>query len=208
MFTEPRQRLVFEKVKEYFKKNKSDQLHEIDHIVRVIFWTKLLSEKEGADLSITIPAAILHDIGLPKYGDGLHARKGAEMCRPVLKECGYNEEEIERVAETVSMHSTDDPKDYKTLEGKVLFDADKLDTTGPIALHRWFFEYAKRGYLHHEVPAKILEHLQKWRVKYGDPPFYTKTGREIGRERIKYIEDTCREILKDLEKFKEVYKLL
>lgn len=210
MFTEPRQEQLFEKVKEYFRLNKSDQVHDIDHVVRVVFWAKLLSEKENGNLSITIPAAILHDIGMPKYGDELHAREGVKMCRPFLKDCGYTDDEIEKIAETVSMHSTDDPKPEppKTVEGQVLFDADKLDATGPVGLHRWFFEYAKKGYLHHGALKKILEHIQRWKKKYGDPPFYTKAGKRIGKDRFRYVEDKCREILKDLDRFKDLYRLL
>jgi len=208
MFTEPRQKQLFEKVKEYFRVNKSDQLHDIDHIIRTVFWAELLSKKENADLSITIPAAILHDIGMPKYGDELHAREGARMCKPFLKDCSYTDDEIAKIAETVFMHSTDDPRQCKSLEGQVLFDADKLDATGPIALHRWFFEYSKRGYLHHECLNKILEHLQRLKNKYGEPPFFTKTGKQIGKDRLKYLEDKCKEILQDLDKFQDFYKLL
>ena len=163
MFTEPRQKQLFEKLKKYFKINKSDYLHDIDHVLRVVFWAKLLSEKEKADLSIIIPAAILHDVGISKYGDEQHAIEGAKMCRPFLKGCGYSNEEIKRISETILMHSTDDPKPPETIEGRVLFDADKLDATGPVALHRWFFEYAKRGYMHHEALNKILEHIQRWK---------------------------------------------
>jgi uncharacterized protein len=208
MFKEERQKQLFGKVRAYFKENKSDYLHDIDHIVRVVFWTNLLSEKEKAKSSITIPSAILHDIGMPKYGDELHARKGAEICKPMLKDCSYTKDEIERIAETISMHSTDDPSPPKTLEGRVLFDADKLDATGPVALHRWFSEYAKHGYLHHEALSKILKHIEKWRTKYGDPPFFTDTGKKLGKDRLKYIENQCKEILRDLEKFKEFYKLI
>jgi len=142
MFDETRQKRLFDMIKDYFKENKSDPLHDIDHIVRVVYWTKLLSEKENANQSITIPAAILHDIGMPKYGDKLHARKGSEMCKPFLKDCGYTEDEIEKISDAISMHSTDDPKPEspETIEGRILFDADKLDATGPAGLHRWFFE--------------------------------------------------------------------
>jgi uncharacterized protein len=208
MFAEARQKQVFEYVKKYFRENKPDQLHDIDHIARVCFWVELLSKKESADPSITIPAAILHDIGIPKHGDEQHARKGAEMCKPVLKDFGYTDGEIEKIAQTISMHSTDDPNPPTTIEGRVLFDADKLDAFGPVGLHRWFFEYAKRGYLHREVLEKILQHIQKWKTRYGDPPFFTKTGKEIGKDKVKYIEDLCKEILRDLDKFADFYRLI
>jgi len=208
MFDEPRQKMLFEKVKKYFEVNKPDCLHNIDHIIRVVFWAKLLSQEENADSSITIPAAILHDIAIPKYGDANHAKKGAEMCRPFLKECGYSEEEIEKIAEAISMHSVDDPRKPETLEACVLFDADKLDATGPAALYRWLAAYAKAGLMQHEALQRMLGEIQKLKKNYCGMPFFTRTGKQIGKKRFEYLEEKCREILKDLERFKEAYKEL
>ncbi len=208
MFKEERQKQVFEKVKKYFEENKSDYLHDIDHVIRVIYWATILSEKENGDLSIIMPAATLHDIARSKYGHTLHAREGAEMCKSFLKDCGYNPQEIKRISETILMHSRADPGPPKTIEAQVLFDADKLDATGPVALYRFFFEFAKKGYLHHKALEKSLALIEKWKEEYGDPPFLTKSGKEIGKERLKYIEDKCKEILQDLEQFKDFYNLL
>lgn len=210
MFNDPREKRLFEKVRQYVKENESDQLHDIDHILRVVYWTELLSKKENAKLSITIPAAILHDIGMPKYGDEHHARGGIKLAKPILRDCGYSADESKRITEAISMHSTDDPiiGPPKTIEGRVLFDSDKLDATGPIALHRWFFEYAKRGCLHHEALNNILAHIEKWKKKYGNPPFFTEAGKQIGKKRFKYIEETCKEILRDSERFKNLYKII
>ena len=211
MFIEDRQKKLFKEVKEYFEKNKSDQLHEIDHIIRVIYWTKFLSEKEEANLSITIPAAILHDVAIPKHGDETHAKMGADMCKPFLKKYDYDNKEIEIISKVILAHSTDDPNQSKTmtLEEKILFDADKLDAAGPVAYYRWILEYIpKKDILQHEAANKILEHLQRWRKKYGEQIFFTETARKIGKERIKYIENRCKDVLEDLKKFKEAYKLL
>lgn len=205
-FTEPRQKKLFEDVKKYYNTHKFDYLHQFDHTVRVLWWIKFLSLKEKADLSITIPAAILHDIAIPTVGDEKHARAGAKLCKPFLKKCDYSKDEIERIAETISMHSQDDPKPPKTIEAKVMFDADKLDAVGPIALHRWFFDYAKEGYKNHEAVKKTIEHINKWKKIYGNPPFFTKTAKKISVKGLRYIEKICNEILKDSKKFKEIYK--
>ncbi|NIM46725.1 MAG: HD domain-containing protein [Candidatus Aenigmarchaeota archaeon] len=205
IFTDLRQKKLLNKVKEYYKINKPDISHEFDHTLRVIHWTIILSKKENVDSSITIPAAILHDIALPIVEDEKHAREGAKLCKPFLEECGYSKEETEKIAETISMHSQDDTNPNKTLEGKVLFDADKLDVTGPVGLHRWFLEYARKGYKHHEALKKTFNKISELKKLYGDPFFFTKTAKEIAGERVKFIEEECKKILKDLEKFKEIY---
>ncbi len=130
------------------------------------------------------------------------------MCKPLLKKCGYSQDEIERISGIIRTHSTDDPLAPETIEGKVLFDADKLDATGPVALHRFFFEYQKRGFLHHDAARKTIEHINRWKQKYGSEIFFTKSARKIGKERIKYLTSKCQEILDDLEKFKDVYEHL
>lgn len=206
IFTEPRQKKLLEKVKEYYKVNKPDIAHEFDHTVRVVYWVIILSKKENADTSITIPAAMLHDIAIPIVGDEKHAREGAKLCKPLLEDCGYSKKEIEKIAETISMHSTDDPNPNKTLEGKILFDADKLDVIGPIGLHRWFLEYARKGYMHHKAVKKALSTIAEFKKIYGGNIFFTETAREIYKEKSGYAEKICGEILKDLEKFKDIYK--
>ena len=205
-FKENRQKKLFALAGKYYNSHKSDNLHDFDHIVRVVWWIDFLSKKEKADASITIPAAILHDIAIPIVGDENHAREGAKLCKPFLRKCGYNRDEIEKIAETVLMHSTDDVNPPKTLEAKVMFDADKLDTVGLIGLHRWFFEYAKKGYKNYEATKKTLIHLNKWKKIYGNPPFFTKTAKKISVKKFRYLEKICNEILKDYKKFDEIYK--
>ncbi|MBI3052058.1 HD domain-containing protein [Candidatus Woesearchaeota archaeon] len=45
-------------------KNKQDSHYDIDHALRVAYWAEIISEQEKADKTITIPAALLHDIGI------------------------------------------------------------------------------------------------------------------------------------------------
>ena len=206
IFDEPRQKKLFGCAKEYFKENKPDCLHNIDHIARVVYWAKFLCKKEGANPSIVVPAAILHDIAIPKYGDRAHARKGAKICRPILKKCNYSEEEIEKIAEIISMHSTEDPKKPKTKEARILFDADKLDVLGPIALYRWLVAYSDKGLMHHEALQRILEEIDGLKRRYGVPPLFTDTAKRIGKGRLAYLEKRCKEMLKDLGRFREIYK--
>jgi uncharacterized protein len=210
-FKETRQKKLFEDVKKYYKthfnKNSfANYIHRLDHIARVIWWAKFISLREKADLSITIPAAILHDIGRSKSGNELHAKEGNKLCRSLLKKCGYDKIEIKRIANAISTHSTHQKKLPEIVEAMIIFDADKLDTLGPIGLHRWFFEYARMGYRNDETAKKILEHLNKWKHRYGNQIFFTKTAKKISVKGLLYIEKTCKEILKDSNKFKKIYK--
>ena len=199
---EARQQRLFALVEEHFSKHPTDPHHSIDHISRVVSWVMLLSEKEKADASITIPAAILHDIAIPEYGNEAHARKGAEMCRPFLKRCGYSESEIFRISKAILMHSADDSKSPESIEAKVLFDADKLDAVGPSSLNRWLFEYQKKGCSNENMPRKALKHLERWKLRYGNPPFFTPTAKSIGKKRYVWLIGVLKDIEKDFRKTK------
>lgn len=208
IFTEHKQKKLFESVRKFYETHKYDLSHDIDHTARVMWWCIFLSKKEKADLSIVMPAAILHDLGMLGGIKNSHARKSYKMCYPFLKKCGYEEDEIKRIRETILMHSSSDRTFPKTIEGKVLFDADKLDAVNPISLHRWMFEYARRGYKYHIAMNKILASIKAWKRLVGRTPFYTKTGKKIGSKGLLYIEKVFSDIIIDLKKFKNIYKEL
>lgn len=197
-FTEVRQEKLLKLVKDYYKKNKFDSIHQIDHIERVLFWVIVISKQEKANISIMIPAAIVHDIALSKYGNKLHAKKGEIFCKSFLRISGYRPEEIKKISETVRLHSTDDPSRKRTLEGNVLFDADKMDAIGSVGIFRHAFD--NKGIQFTEIGNNILEWFEK-KEKHGSI-FFTKTGKELGKPRTKYIKETFVKLNKELNEYR------
>jgi uncharacterized protein len=208
VFTEPRQERLFESVRRFYKANSFDYAHNIDHVVRVIWWCRLLAKKEKAELSILLPAAIVHDLGMLEGIKHSHAKASYKMCHPFLKKCGYKKDEIKEIAETVLVHSSSDRQFPKTIEGKVMFDADKLDAVNAIGIHRWFFEYARKGYKHHSAIKEILADVKLWKKIVGNTPFYTKTGKRIGSKGLHYIERVFNDVDADFKKFRKIYREL
>jgi len=205
VFTEPRQKKLFESVRKFYETHEYDYGHCFDHVIRVIWWCLFLSKKEKADLSILLPAAILHDIGKFKGAGGSHAKTSYRMCRSFLKKYDYNENEIKKIAEVILAHSVQYYRKQRTIEGKVMFDADKLDAVNAIGLHRWVFEYSTNG--RHDVTIrKILIDVKKWKHDAGKNPFYTKTGKRIGYKGVQYIEKVFNDTAKDFKKFRKIYK--
>ena len=76
--------------------------HFFDHLERVLRTAVLLSEKEGADLELIQLGALLHDVG-HAIGEP-HKENGARLAREILREVGYLEEIIEKVARIVFRH--------------------------------------------------------------------------------------------------------
>lgn len=107
--------------------------HGYEHTARVLETCRHIGKTEKADLSILLPAALLHDIA---RGDDDHAQAGADKARSILTRYGYDEEKIEAISQAISTHSFSGRKPPKTLEAKILSDADKLDALGAIGIYR------------------------------------------------------------------------
>ncbi|MBC9784233.1 HD domain-containing protein [Heliobacterium chlorum] len=71
-------------------------------------------------------AALLHDMGKWKqYETGEdHAKVGAELCKPLLKDCGFSDIEIDLIAEAIRHHRKKERKMSPTFLGQILARAD------------------------------------------------------------------------------------
>jgi uncharacterized protein len=211
IFIEHRQKKLFESVKKFYTLHNFDIDHDIYHIVRVMRWCVILSKKEKANLSIVLPAAMLHDIGMITGKKDFHAQISSKMCRSFLKKCGYNAYEITEISETILAHSAGYKKPlFRTKEMKVLFDADKLECVYSIGLQRWFSFFIRRNFKHHDAAKEILITIKNWKksVGNGDAPFYTKTGKKIGSKGLTYIEKIFMNLKADTKKIEKTYKEL
>src|SRR3972149_6359381 len=119
-----------------------DPVHGFDHVLRVYRMAEHLAQIEGADLEIVRAAALLHDAqGSATAGGDIgrfnHQHASAEFARQVLETEGWPEEKIAAVQHCIRAHRfRDGSEPPRTLEAKILFDADKLDVLGAIGIVR------------------------------------------------------------------------
>ena len=123
----------------------SPACHDWDHTLRVLHNARHLCRVEGADDLVVDYAAVLHDIGRPAeladQGTTCHAGYGAELVLEWLPALGIRDHAfVEHVAACVRTHryrsrTADLPA---TLEARLIFDADKLDSIGAIGIGRSF----------------------------------------------------------------------
>lgn len=113
-------------------------VHAKDHILRVLRRCIRLGEKLDADLEILVAAAYLHDLGRHYIEDKAHGALSAQKSEPVLERINFPQEKREAVLHAIRVHDvTAAPKDRTTLESKILYDADKLDTLGVVGVLRY-----------------------------------------------------------------------
>ena len=116
--------------------------HGPDHTERVHNLALHIGRLMNARLDILSAAALLHDIGrsqeMLSQGKICHAAKGAEMSRTILTGLGFSPEMQEEILHCIEAHRYRNNKVPETLEAKILFDADKLDSIGAIGIGRAF----------------------------------------------------------------------
>ena len=123
------------------QKMKNDPAHDFNHIMRVCKNAQKLCKKEKANQKIVQSAALLHDIiSYPKSDkrSKLSSQKSADEAKKILKKLNFTSEEIQIVSDAIHDHSFSRGKTPKTLEGKILQDADRLDALGAIGIARVF----------------------------------------------------------------------
>jgi uncharacterized protein len=189
--------------------------HNLDHVMRVYNLCKLLAEfEENVDLEILIPAALLHDIARveeseDKTGKTDHALLGGEIAADILKTLGYEDEKIEEIKHCIITHRFRTGNEPKTIEAKILFDSDKLDAIGAVGIARSFMlsgQYGQRLVLNKSIDNYLAANTAEngrikdnskhtpfieYEVKYKKIPdkLHTKKAREIGNERLKFMEE-------------------
>ncbi len=116
-----------------------DSAHDLEHVKRVVQNALQISNKEGGDTETVRAAAWLHDcVTLPKNHPDrsrssiLAAEKAAEF----LKTTNFPESKIQYVAHAIEAHSYSAGIRPKTLEAKIVQDADRLDALGAIGIAR------------------------------------------------------------------------
>lgn len=183
-------------VKKYaYKKSEKDDIHGFPHVERVLNLCLQIGKELGANLLILKISALLHDIGrkyknISSYNKK-HAEISAEMALKFLKSMEFkiSQKEIENIIHSIRSHSFSNNVNPRTLEAKILSDADKLDALGAIGLYRTIgFTIKSKGNIN-----DIIRHLEEKIIKLKDM-LYLDISKKIAEKRQKIIFDFYKQI--------------
>ncbi|MBR7103768.1 MAG: HD domain-containing protein [Lentisphaeria bacterium] len=181
----------------------AESCHDLDHTLRVCRNAdKLLAELPEADKNIVRLAALLHDIARPEEkadGSVCHAERGACLTEEILRKLGADPVLVSRVSAAVRTHRYRDDNAPASLEAKIVYDADKLDSLGAVGVGRAFLFAGKFGARLHNTAEEALSHkaysredtaYREYLVKLRHLPeaVLTEPGRRIAQERIVFME--------------------
>jgi len=204
--------------------------HDILHVMRVYNLCLELAKCEpNVDLDILRTAVLLHDIARTKEDKDVqagflnvdHAVLGAEMSAKILRELGYSEERIERVKHCIASHRFRGENQPRTIEAKILSDADKLDVLGATGIARSFTiggengqkiysdtpvdEYIKENLFGGKANGRIMDPSKhasnlEFETKFKQIPdkLYTQKAREIAGERLEYMKQFFERLKKEI----------
>jgi uncharacterized protein len=116
--------------------------HAWDHTMRVNTLCEHIGRREQADMTVLKAAALLHDIGrtLEDKANGriCHAEVGADMAQPLVSHLPLTRGQKDNILHCIRSHRFRGRHRPRTLEARVLFDADKLDAIGAVGVARAF----------------------------------------------------------------------
>ena len=194
--------------------SKASGSHGWDHTCRVYNICRHIGRVEKADMEVLETAAYLHDLGRPledrSKGRICHAQKGAEIARRLLKNFPISEDQKDNIIQSIRTHRFRGNKKPKSLEAKILFDADKLDAIGAIGIARAFHFAGEVGaklhspYVDPENTEPYTEDdtgYREFRLKLSKikDRMLTSEGRRIAKERGEFMEIFFKKFISEFE---------
>jgi uncharacterized protein len=192
-----------------------DLAHGWEHVNRVYQLALSIAEREGADRFIVGMAALLHDLGRTAEHEGEqqvhHADLSVSLATSLLTDYHVPAEKQEAILHAIVAHSFSRGIEPRTLEARVVRDADRLDGLGAIGIMRW----AVTGAMHH-TPASyhpddpfarehvpddkryMLDHFYSKLLKLGET-MATDTGRFLAERRTAFVQTYLYEFSRELE---------
>jgi uncharacterized protein len=134
---------MMEKECEAFLRGRSvqDGAHDLGHVKRVVALARRIGEEEGAELSVVVPAAWLHDcvsVAKDSPDRSRASRLAADRAVRFLSGTGHPQEHMDAIHHAIECHSFSLGKAPSTLEARVVQDADRLDAIGAVGIARCF----------------------------------------------------------------------
>lgn len=207
---------IIQKTKEYVKNKQSGESsgHDWWHTVRVYNTAISIANKENADKRVVALAALLHDIADYKFNNG-DETIGPKMARSWLKENEVDEDimnEVSDIIANMSFKGSNIDSSMKTLEGKIVQDADRLDAIGAIGIARTFAYGGSKGraIYNPDIPPADFKSFEEYKSNNSSTinHFYekllllkklmnTKTAKEIAEGRHNFMESFLQRFLEE-----------
>ena len=187
--------------------------HDSEHIYRVLSHALRIAKSEkGVDYDLLLTACLLHDIGRKEQLEQpslCHAQVGAKKAYDFLLTEGFSPEFAQKVSDCIRTHRFRKNDPPKSIEAKILFDADKLDVSGATGIARTLlykgqiseplYSRTSAGDIsdgtNDQQPSFFQEY--KYKLEHLSSKFLTRTGAKLARKRQRSAARFYRDLLKE-----------
>ena len=176
--------------------------HDISHLERVLDNALEIQRTEDGDLYIVAVSALVHDVHrlmstkLKKY---VAPEDSLEEVRTLLLACDVDLSKLDAILEVVKNHDNKENKNV-SLEILIIQDADALDAIGEIGIQRTL-KYCRthnipitaespldsKEYIPDINPISTCHYIYRTMIPNAKN-LYTKTAKEIAKDKIKVLE--------------------
>lgn len=182
--------------------------HDWYHIERVYKMSLCIAQLENVDIFLVKMGALLHDI------DDYKLKTDGQQGRRWLQKVGLSNKTISKIiyiTENISYKGVEQD-DILPIEGKIIQDADRLDSIGAIGIARVFAYGGKIGRPIHDphIPPKMFENTIDYQTYLGTSinHFYEKLlkiensmntdyARKLAHKRTVFIKDYLKQFDKE-----------
>lgn len=196
-----------------------DLAHGWEHVSRVYKLALYIAEQEGANSFIVAMAALMHDLGRTVRSETgqHHADLSAMLATELLTTYEVSQDIQNAILHAIVAHSFSRSIEPRTVEARVVRDADRLDGLGATGILRWAITGTlrrtpqTRSYHptdpfdeQHEPDDEhyMLDHFYSKLLKLSDT-MATATGRVLAKQRTAFMQsylDELQEELRSVEK--------
>ena len=189
-----------------------DAAHDLEHVRRVVRNARRLAAGEGARLEVVLPAAWLHDcVTVPKDSPQRTQASRLAAARAVqwLREWGYPGELLPEIAHAIEAHSFSAGLAPRTIEARVVQDADRLEAIGAVGLARCLMLGGALGrplyapedpFCDRRPPddrGAAVDHFYTKLLKL-EGTMQTESGRREARQRTEYLREFLGQLRREI----------
>ncbi|HCT9093173.1 HD domain-containing protein [Serratia liquefaciens] len=189
-----------------------DGSHDVAHLHRVWKNTRKISQQEGGNRRILCAAVLLHDcVAVEKNSPQRHlaSRMAAEKGALMLKQLGWEPQDIAETAHAIEAHSFSAAITPESMEAKIIQDADRLDAIGMIGVARCFYIGGRMRSALYDAADPLAEQRQYDDKRFSLDHFETKlfklqegfqtaTGKKMALERTERMRRFLSELLEEM----------
>lgn len=189
----------------------SDSSHDLQHFKRVWHLCQQIGD-ENCDQLILLAASYFHDIvSFPKnHPDrSISSIKAAEKTMDILSKMNFPQDKLPGVFHAIEAHSFSANIETKSLEAKVVQDADRMESLGSIGLARTFYVSGLMGSALFESSDPFAKERELDDKSYAIDHFYVKLfklqdmmktdgGRELAKKRTLVMKNFLDQLREEL----------